>query len=48
MIREMFSQTGAASRVLATHGEDIQSRENSCFFCAVHEAKEIVIALSLA
>ena len=48
MIREMFSQTGAASRVLATHGEDIQIRENSCFFCAAHEAKEIVIALALA
>jgi 3-hydroxyisobutyrate dehydrogenase len=31
MLREVFSQTGANSRVLETDGEDMQNREHSCF-----------------
>src|SRR5690348_11864260 len=48
MIREIFSQTGAASRVLQTDGEDMQNREHSCFFSAAHAAKDSGIALKLA
>src|SRR3977135_3696356 len=40
MLRKVFSQTGAASRVLETDGEDMQNREHSCFFSAAHAAKE--------
>jgi 3-hydroxyisobutyrate dehydrogenase len=32
MLREVFSQTGANSRVLQTDGEDMQNRDHSCFF----------------
>ena len=48
MLREVFSQTGAASRVLQTDGEDMQNREHSCFFSAAHAAKDSGIALELA
>ena len=48
MLREVFSQTGAASRVLETDGEDMQNREHSCFFSAAHAAKDSRIALELA
>ena len=48
MLREVFSQTGANSRVLVTDGEDMQNREHSCFFSAAHAAKDSGIALSLA
>ena len=48
MVREIFSQTGAASRVLQTDGEDMQNREHSCFFSAAHAAKDSGIALDLA
>lgn len=48
MIREVFSQTGANSRVLQTDGEDMQNREHTCFFSAVHAAKDSGIALRLA
>jgi 3-hydroxyisobutyrate dehydrogenase len=48
MLREVFSQTGAASRVLQTDGEDMQNREHSCFFSAAHAAKDSGIALQLA
>jgi 3-hydroxyisobutyrate dehydrogenase len=47
MLREVFSQTGAASRVLQTDGEDMQNREHSCFFSAAHAAKDSGIALKL-
>jgi 3-hydroxyisobutyrate dehydrogenase len=47
MLREVFSQTGANSRVLATDGEDMQQREHSCFFSAAHAAKDSGIALEL-
>ncbi len=48
LLREVFSQTGANSRVLQTDGEDMQNREHSCFFSAAHAAKDSGIALSLA
>src|SRR4051812_5587210 len=47
MMREVFSQTGANSRVLQTDGEDMQNREHSCFFSAAHAAKDSGIALKL-
>ncbi len=48
MLRKVFSQTGANSRVLETDGEDMQNREHSCFFSAAHAAKDSGIALELA
>jgi 3-hydroxyisobutyrate dehydrogenase len=48
MLREVFSQTGANSRVLQTDGEDMQNRDHSCFFSAEHAAKDSGIALALA
>ena len=48
MLREVFSQTGAASRVLETDGEDMQNRDHECYFSAVHAAKDSGIALNLA
>ncbi len=48
MLREVFSQTGANSRVLQTDGEDMQNRDHSCFFSASHAAKDSGIALRLA
>ena len=45
---EVFSQTGANSRVLATDGEDMVNRDHSCFFSAAHAAKDSGIALALA
>ena len=46
-LREVFSQTGANSRVLQTDGEDMQNREHSCFFSGAHAAKDSGIALNL-
>ena len=48
MIREVFSQTGAASRVLETDGADMQNRDHEVYFSAAHAAKDSGIALSLA
>jgi 3-hydroxyisobutyrate dehydrogenase len=48
VLREVFSQTGANSRVLETDGEDMQNREHGCFFSAAHAAKDSGIALELA
>jgi 3-hydroxyisobutyrate dehydrogenase len=48
VLRNVFSQTGANSRVLETDGEDMQNREHSCFFSAAHAAKDSGIALELA
>ncbi|MDP1945967.1 MAG: NAD(P)-dependent oxidoreductase [Nitrospirota bacterium] len=48
MVREIFAQTGAASRVLETDGEDMQSRAHDCYFSAAHAAKDSGIALALA
>ena len=48
VLMEVFSQTGANSRVLVTDGEDMMNRDHSCFFSAAHAAKDSGIALSLA
>ncbi len=48
VLMEVFSQTGANSRVLVTDGEDMLNRDHSCFFSASHAAKDSGIALSLA
>ena len=47
-LREVFAETGAASRVLQTDGEDMQNREHAVFFSAAHAAKDSGIALELA
>jgi 3-hydroxyisobutyrate dehydrogenase len=47
-LREVFSQTGANSRVLQTDGEDMQNREHSVFFSSAHAAKDSGIAVKLA
>jgi 3-hydroxyisobutyrate dehydrogenase len=47
-LREVFSQTGAASRVLETDGADMQERDHGVYFSAAHAAKDSGIALSLA
>lgn len=48
MLRDIFAQTGAASRVLDTDGEDMQNRAHDCYFSAAHAAKDSGIALALA
>ncbi|HEV7180658.1 MAG TPA: NAD(P)-dependent oxidoreductase, partial [Candidatus Baltobacteraceae bacterium] len=48
MLREVFSQTGANSRVLETDGADMQAREHDVYFSAEHAAKDSGIALGLA
>ena len=47
-LMEVFSQTGANSRVLVTDGEDMVNRDHSCFFSAAHAAKDSGIAYALA
>lgn len=47
-VMEVFSQTGANSRVLVTDGEDMVNRDHACFFSAAHAAKDSGIALQLA
>jgi 3-hydroxyisobutyrate dehydrogenase len=44
MVREVFAQTGAASQVLKTDGEDMQNRSHDCYFSAAHAAKDSTIA----
>lgn len=48
MLRDVFAQTGAASRVLETDGEDMQHRARDCYFSAAHAAKDSRTALALA
>ena len=48
MIREVFSQTGANSRVLETDGGDMCAREHDCWFSAEHAAKDSGIAADIA
>ncbi len=48
LLRDVFSETGAASRVLETDGEDMQQRAHDCYFSAAHAAKDSAIALDLA
>ncbi len=47
-LMEVFSQTGANSRVLETDGEDMEARDHECYFSAAHAAKDSGIALKLA
>lgn len=44
---EIFSQTGAASRVLVTDADDMLKRDHECYFSASHAAKDSGIALAL-
>ncbi|MBE7497834.1 MAG: NAD(P)-dependent oxidoreductase [Verrucomicrobiaceae bacterium] len=48
MIREVFSQTGANSRVLETDAADMVAREHDCWFSAEHAAKDSGIAAGVA
>ena len=48
LLREIFSQTGANSRVLETDGADMQNREHDCYFSSAHAAKDSGIAAALA
>ena len=48
LLQEVFSQTGANSRVLETDGEDMQNRDHECYFSAAHASKDSGIALDLA
>jgi 3-hydroxyisobutyrate dehydrogenase len=48
LLRTIFSQTGANSRVLETDGADMQAREHEVYFSAAHAAKDSGIALALA
>lgn len=47
LVRKVFSQTGANSRVLETDGEDMQNRDHATYFSAAHAAKDSGIALQL-
>ena len=48
MLCEIFSQTGANSRVLETDAEDMIIRDHDCYFSAEHAAKDSGIALEIA
>ncbi len=48
MLCEVFSKTGANSRVLETDAEDMLNRDHDCYFSAAHAAKDSGIALKLA
>jgi 3-hydroxyisobutyrate dehydrogenase len=48
LVKDVFSQTGANSRVLVTDGDDMISREHDCYFSAAHAAKDSGIANALA
>ncbi|HYL27849.1 MAG TPA: NAD(P)-dependent oxidoreductase [Candidatus Nitrosotalea sp.] len=48
VLREVFSQTGANSRVLETDGADMQNRDHEVYFSAAHAAKDSGIAVALA
>ncbi len=48
ILKEIFSQTGANSRVLETDGDDMISREHDCYFSCSHAAKDSGIANDLA
>lgn len=48
MLRNVFRQTGANSRVLETDSDDMIHRDHDCFFSAEHAAKDSGIALELA
>lgn len=47
MLCEVFSKTGANSRVLETDAEDMLNRDHECYFSAAHAAKDSGIAVKL-
>ena len=48
LVRDVFSKTGAMSRVLETDGADMQNRDHEVYFSASHAAKDAHIATELA
>lgn len=48
MLVEVFSQTGANSRVLETDSEDMINRDHECYFSSAHASKDSGIAYDLA
>ena len=48
MLCEIFSQTGANSRVLETDADDMLDRDHECYFSADDAAKDSGIAISVA
>ncbi len=48
VLRDVFRQTGANSRVLETDSDDMIQRDHDCFFSAEHAAKDSGIALAMA
>ena len=48
MLCNIFSQTGANSRVLETDAADMIARDHDCYFSAEHAAKDSGIALDMA
>jgi 3-hydroxyisobutyrate dehydrogenase len=48
MLRDVFAETGANSRVLETDGADMEAREHEVYFSAAHAAKDSHIATALA
>ena len=48
MLCEIFSHTGANSRVLETDSEDMLGRDHECYFSAEHAAKDSGIAIDIA
>jgi 3-hydroxyisobutyrate dehydrogenase len=48
MLCQVFSQTGANSRVLETDAEDMLGRDHECYFSCEHAAKDSGIALDMA
>jgi len=48
MLCEIFSQTGANSRVLETDAEDMLLRDHECYFSSEHAAKDSGIAIAVA
>ncbi len=48
MLVEVFSQTGANSRVLETDSDDMIDRDHDCYFSAAHASKDSGIAYDLA
>ena len=48
MVCDIFSQTGANSRVLETDSEDMIDRDHECWFSAEHAAKDSGIAGDIA
>lgn len=48
LVRDIFANTGANSRVLETDAEDMVARDHECWFSAEHAAKDSGIARDLA